>query len=67
MTVKRVETNELRKIGRPGVPSEPIPAGISPILRASWQFARGMAQRFSRELLSDRTKEFLDKLSKRFA
>ncbi|MFC1511158.1 hypothetical protein ACFL5U_02070 [Candidatus Margulisiibacteriota bacterium] len=43
-----------------------VPAGISPILKSSWKFARGMAERFNREMLKDRLKELLKKLSKRF-
>jgi hypothetical protein len=43
------------------------PAGISPVLRASWRFARDTAQRFRKEMLNDRTKNFLDKLAKKFS
>lgn len=65
MTVRRIEHKEIRKIGRPGVEAA-APAGIPPVLRASWKFAHDMAHRFSRELLSDRTKQFLGNLAKRF-
>jgi hypothetical protein len=55
-------------VGRPGISRvEDIPpAGIAPILRASWRFARETAQRFSKELLSDRTKDFLNALVRKF-
>lgn len=67
MTIRRVDS-EIRKAGRPGITrAEDLPpAGIAPILRASWRFARETAQRFNKELLSDRTKEFLNNLAKRF-
>ena len=70
MSIRRIDqSKELRKIGRPGVTGaeEAPPAGISPILRASWQFARDTAKRFSKELGSDRTGEFLKNLAKRFS
>ena len=67
MSIRRIERNEIRKVGRPGVaPTEAPPDGIAPILRASWRFARDMAQRFSRELLGDHTQEFLKNVVKRF-
>jgi hypothetical protein len=68
VTIRRVEYKELRKIGRPGLTGAEAapPAGISPILRASWKFARDTAKRFSKELGADRTNEFLKNLVKRF-
>lgn len=45
---------------------EPVPAGVSPILRASWKFARNVAQQFNRELMKDRVNHFLKKLSDKF-
>ncbi|NQT29519.1 MAG: hypothetical protein HQ596_02995 [Candidatus Saganbacteria bacterium] len=48
-----------------GVPAV-IPTGIPPVLRSSWKFAHGMAQRFNRELMHDRMKDLLKKLAKRF-
>jgi hypothetical protein len=45
---------------------EPVPAGIPPILRASWKFARGMAQQFNRELVKDRVNHLLKKLADKF-
>jgi len=45
---------------------EAPPTGLPPVLRSSWKFARGMAKRFSRELIKDRADEFLKKLAKRF-
>jgi hypothetical protein len=45
---------------------EPVPSGISPILRASWKFARSVAQQFNRELMKDRVNVFLKKLSDKF-
>ena len=67
MTINRIDKKELKKIGRPGIEAADIPpAGISPILRASWKFARETAQRFSQELGADRTAEFLKNLVKRF-
>jgi|YNPNPStandDraft_1061719.scaffolds.fasta_scaffold22617_5 hypothetical protein len=65
MTIKRISDKEIRKIGRPGV-EEVVPAGIPPILRHSWNFARDLAKRFSRELLKDRSEEFLKKLIEKF-
>ncbi len=64
----RIESNELKKIGRPGLKAAeaPPPRGIAPILRASWNFARGIAQRFSKELTTDRSEKFLDEVGKRF-
>jgi hypothetical protein len=53
----------LRKVGRAEAPP---PAGIAPVLKPLWQFARDMARRFNRELLADRTEEFLKNLAKRF-
>jgi hypothetical protein len=70
VTIRKVEQQrELRKIGRPGVPGAAAapPAGISPILRASWKFAHSMAERFSKELLNNRAQEFLKQLAKRFS
>jgi hypothetical protein len=69
VTIRRIDTKELRKIGRPGVTGaeEAPPAGISPILRASWKFASDTAKRFSKELGADRTHEFLKNLAKRFS
>lgn len=63
----RIERYELRKIARPGAKVEAAaPAGILPILRASWQFARDMAKRFSQELNADHSEEFLKNLPKKF-
>lgn len=69
VTIKRIESKEIRKIGRPGVsgPEEAPPSGIAPVLRNSWRFARDTAKRFSREMLSDRTNEFLKNLAKKFS
>jgi hypothetical protein len=69
VSIRRIEPKELRKIGRPGITGveEAPPTGISPILRSSWNFARDTAKRFSKELGSDRTKEFLKNLAKRFS
>ena len=71
MSIRRIEEQkrELRKIGRPGVegPVSAPPAGISPMLRASWKFAHQMAERFSKELGSNKTQEFLKNLAKRFS
>jgi hypothetical protein len=67
VTIRRISEKELRKIGRPGIEAGDVPpAGISPVLRASWKFARDTAKRFSKELVNDRTKEFLNALVKRF-
>ncbi len=68
MNVRKVSSDkEIRKIGRPQELADVPPAGTPPVLRASWRFARDTAGRFSKELLSDRTKEFLSKLVKRFS
>jgi len=68
MSINRIDKNEIRKVGRPGItrPEEAPPPGIAPILRSSWKFARDIAQRFSRELMSDRTEQFLKNLAKKF-
>ncbi|MFH1386184.1 MAG: hypothetical protein ABIH50_00760 [bacterium] len=69
MTIRRIDqskSKELRKIGRAGIEDAP-PAGISPVLRASWRFARDTAERFNKELLNDRTKEFLKSLARKFS
>lgn len=64
MTVRRVE----QKITRAGTGKveAPPPSGIAPVLRASWRFARDTAHRFSKELINDRTEEFLKNLAKKF-
>ena len=76
MSIKRIDTNELRKVGRPGVgkPEEAPPTGISPILRTSWPFAKKTAERFSEELSAADPKrkanfvsEALKNLAKRFS
>ncbi len=75
MSIKRIESNELKKIGRPGVskPEEAPPTGISPILRASWRFASDTAKRYSQELGPDPKRrsnfvtEALKNLAKRFS
>ncbi|OGC34675.1 hypothetical protein A2311_05520 [candidate division WOR-1 bacterium RIFOXYB2_FULL_48_7] len=65
--IKRIESNELKKIGRaPGATQAP-PVGTPPVLRASWNFAWNMAKRFSQELGEDRTPEFLKNLIKKFS
>jgi len=46
--------------------AEAAPAGIPPVLKNSWQYARDMAKRFSQELVKDRVDEFLKNLAKRF-
>jgi hypothetical protein len=46
--------------------SEAPPAGISPMLRASWKFARKMSQKFNKELLKDRVDKLLKTLAKKF-
>jgi hypothetical protein len=75
VTIKRIEAKEIRKIGRPGVTGaeEAPPAGLSPILRASWRFASDTAKRFSQELDTDPKRksnfvtEALKNLAKRFS
>jgi hypothetical protein len=69
VSIRRIESKGIRKIGRPGVTGaeEAPPAGLSPILRASWKFASDTAKRFSKELGADRTGEFLKNLVKRFS
>ncbi len=75
MSIRKLESNELKKVGRPGVtrPEEAPPTGISPILRASWKFARDTANRFSEELGTDPKRksnfvsEALKNLAKRFS
>jgi len=75
VSIRRIESNELKKVGRPGVtkPEEAPPTGISPILRASWPFAKKTAERFSEELGADPKRknnfvtEALKNLAKRFS
>jgi hypothetical protein len=75
VTIRRIESKEIRKSGRPGVTGaeEAPPAGISPILRASWKFASDTAKRFSQELETDPKRksnfvtEALKNLAKRFS
>ena len=68
MSIRKVSSqNEVKKAIRPEDDADVPPAGISPVLRASWRFARDTARRFSQELTSDRTKQFLDKLVKKFS
>lgn len=67
MTIRKVD-KEVRAAGRPGIrPGDVPPAGVAPVLRASWKFARDMAHRFSKELGADRASEFLKNLAKRFS
>jgi hypothetical protein len=63
VAIKRISQSEIRKAA--GL-HEAVPAGIPPVLKNSWKFARGMAQRFSRELIKDRADKFLKTLAKRF-
>ena len=64
--IRRVSPKELKRIRTLSDVAEAPPAGIAPVLRASWKFARDTAHRFSRELSKNRAKEFLKKLVKRF-
>ncbi|MBU0671850.1 MAG: hypothetical protein KJ732_02350 [Candidatus Margulisbacteria bacterium] len=66
MTVRRVSPKQLRKAVSPGKVAEAPPAGISPVLRASWKFAHKMAQKFSKEMMKDRADQLLKKLAKKF-
>jgi hypothetical protein len=67
VNIRKVSSEkELRKIGRPGLAEDVPPTGISPVLRASWKFARDTAKRFNAQLLNDHTKQFLDRLAKKF-
>jgi len=68
MTIRKIEANELKKIGRPGLKAAEAapPSGIAPVLRASWNFARDIARRFSKELITDRTAKFLNDVAKRY-
>jgi hypothetical protein len=68
VTIRKIESNELKKIGRPGLKAAEgaPPSGLAPILRASWNFARDTARRFSKELITDRTEKFLNEMAKRF-
>ncbi|MFH1541659.1 MAG: hypothetical protein ABIE84_01025 [bacterium] len=63
--IRRISPKDLKKIGHPGI-EEPIPVGISPVLRSSWKFAQQWARRFNQEMLQDRVKDMLKKLVKRF-
>lgn len=63
-TVRKAESKVSRAAA--GKVDAPPPAGIGPVLRSSWRFARDTAGRFSKELISDRTEEFLKNLAKRF-
>jgi len=66
MTVRRVSRKSLRKAVTPGKIAEAPPIGISPMLRASWKFARKMAQKFSQQMSKDRAEQMLKNLAKRF-
>ena len=74
METRRVyrDYKELRKIGRPGVKKDDLdiaPAGVSPMLRASWKFARKWADRFNQELTHEkkgRVRQFLKALARNF-
>ena len=69
MTIRRTSRESLRKAinrGKADQAAEAPPAGISPMLRASWKFARETAKKFNQQLAKDRTAEFLKKLTKRF-
>lgn len=66
MVIRRISQKEIRGALAPGMMPEAAPAGISPVLRASWKFAHKWAKRFNQELLKDRVAEFLKKLAKRF-
>ena len=70
MTIRKIyqDYSSLKKIGLPeGVPEAP-PAGIAPILKTSWKFARDMARRFNQELKNDRNRvpDLLKTLIKKF-
>ncbi|MDD4179566.1 MAG: hypothetical protein PHH14_05905 [Candidatus Margulisbacteria bacterium] len=65
----RIERNELKKVGRPGIrPADIPPTGISPILRASWKFVCDTARRYAQELNNPEEKEakFRKEVIKRF-
>ena len=66
MAIRRISRKEIRKSAGLGKAAEAPPVGISPVLRSSWKFAQNMAERFNRELVQDRMKDFLKKLAKRF-
>ncbi|MCU0640478.1 MAG: hypothetical protein MUC35_00105 [Candidatus Margulisbacteria bacterium] len=71
MSIRRIEEQrkELRKIGRPGVEGAvpAPPAGLSPVLRSSWKFAYEMAERFSKELGTNKTSDFIKALIRKFS
>jgi len=74
METRRVyrDYKDLKKIGRPGVKTDELevaPAMVSPMLRASWKFARQWAERFNQELKPEknRVKQFLKALIKKFS
>ncbi|MFH1362333.1 MAG: hypothetical protein ABIH69_06760 [bacterium] len=73
MTIRRVSYDKktLRQIGHKGAGkvTDVPPIGISPMLRASWNFAGKMARRFNEELMheqKDRVSQFLKNLVKKF-
>jgi hypothetical protein len=67
---RRTDYKDLKKVGRPAIEGsgEAPPAGIAGILRPSWNFAQGMANRFGQELNDQpkRAKEFLKALLNKF-
>ncbi|MFA6170688.1 MAG: hypothetical protein WCW67_06570 [Candidatus Margulisiibacteriota bacterium] len=68
MTIRRVETSKLGKVGR-AAPSAP-PAGLPPILRASWEFLKDTANRFAKqgreEKAAEREEAYVKEVIKKF-
>ncbi|OGC11162.1 hypothetical protein A3K48_01365 [candidate division WOR-1 bacterium RIFOXYA12_FULL_52_29] len=68
MSIKRVEAGRTSKPGRTA-PSTP-PSGLPPLLRASWDFLKNTAKRFSREgreeKASDREEQYIKEVVKKF-
>jgi hypothetical protein len=59
VTIRRVSSSELKKVGRPGARVEAgVPARIGGVLGPFWNFVRRTIQRFNRELTNDHSKEF---------
>jgi len=70
VTIKRISRKSLKKaVSRGKVKAKEAagpPPGISPMLRASWKFASKMAEKFSREMVKDRTDKLLKTLARKF-
>lgn len=61
---RKIERTSANLPGKTGGISQPVPVGISPILRRFWDFTRKMAKEFSKHMVKDREEEFLKVVQK---